>query len=199
MHMITDFLKFMLLAQLMVLPIKPLLAEVAGISPENISKQFDGTSSHQGQGASAITYKSFGKEFLSTNSLDDYHRSLSRIQNLYRAKLSDDNLSSVFEEMEATRLSAALMLFADLEKEALLKAENREDNFYQKLELLCEWLKSFSDAAYIEILLVDLQRKTVSDVKPLTNQAATTRFVYLIQHARYEVFSKMLFETIRAN
>ena len=176
MHMITDFLKFMLLAQLMVLPIKPLLAEVAGISPENISKQFDGTSSHQGQGASAITYKSFGKEFLSTNSLDDYHRSLSRIQNLYRAKLSDDNLSSVFEEMEATRLSAALMLFADLEKEALLKAENREDNFYQKLEILCEWLKSFSDAAYIEILLVDLQRKTVSNVKPLANQAATTRF-----------------------
>jgi len=101
--------------------------------------------------------------------------------------------------VKATRLSTALMLFSDLETEALLKAENRENSFYQKLELLCEWLKSFREAAYIEILLVDLQRKTISHVKPHTNQTAKTRFFYLIQHARYEVFSRILFEATRTD
>ena len=194
-----DFFKLLIGLWLIIAPIKPLLAEVEVISPGNITKQFGGPSNYQGEGPRSITFRSFGKEFMSTNSIDDYYRSLSRIQKLYRVKLSDNTLESVYEEVKSTRLSKAFLLFLELEKEALLKAENRDNTYYQKLETLCKWLQKISEAAYIEMLLVDLQRETRGEANPFANRLETTRFSYLIQHARYEVFSKTLFNLTKSD
>ena len=49
-----------------------------------------------------------------------------------------------------------------------------------------------NEAAFVELRLTDLQRDINGKIVSLSNELDVKRFDYLIQHARYEIFSSAL-------
>ena len=69
----------------------------------------------------------------------------------------------------------------------------RASGFYAALQILSSNVYSINEAAFVELQLVDLQREINGKIVPLSNELEVTRFIYFIQHARYEIFSSALF------
>ena len=142
--------------------------------------------------ARSISFNAFDKEFIFTNSIDDYRRSLIRLRATYRIKISDRTIQSLSDSIpNETKLKLA-SLSATVGKEAEAKSIGRASGFYAALQILDSNVYSINEAAFVELQLVDLQREINGKIVPLSNELDVTRFIYFIQHARYEIFSSAL-------
>ena len=142
--------------------------------------------------ARSISFNAFDKEFIFTNSIDDYRRSLIRLRATYRIKISDRTIQSLSDSIpNETKLKLA-SLSATVGKEAEAKSIGRASGFYAALQILDSNVYSINEAAFVELQLVDLQREINGKIVPLSDELDATRFIYFIQHARYEIFSSAL-------
>ena len=163
-------------------------SEAASSNVEHTGLLIEGPASQ----ARSISFNAFDKEFIFTNSIDDYRRSLVRLRDIYRIKISDRTIRSLGDSIpNETKLKLA-SLSAIVGKEAQAKSIGRSSGFYAALQILNSNVYSINEAAFVELQLVDLQREMNGKIVPLSNELDVTRFIYFIQHARYEIFSSAL-------
>lgn len=141
-----------------------------------------------------LSFNVFSKEFIFTNSLDDYFRSLSRLHSLHGLEIPNIQIGSVYEVVDLEKHAYLKNIIFNLEKEANLKSCNEVNSFYQTLEQLQYETRTIQEAAMVELMLVELQRQAGNKIVPFDESKNKSRFLHLIQHARYEVFSTFLFE-----
>jgi hypothetical protein len=142
---------------------------------------------------SAITFEAFNREFIFTNSAEDYHRSFQRLIKNYSIRISEDELSKVLlkltEENKLYVENTVSMIF----KEANEFSHFRQNHYYQALEELRLNLPEINICAAIEVALVNEVRKIVSVPRTLSRTSPSEiRLLYLINHARYELLSALL-------
>ena len=142
---------------------------------------------------SVISFVTFDSEFKFTNSAEDYHRSFQRLVKNYGLRISQDNLSEIlFELSEEDIVNVAKIVSAFVEETSKFSLFN-ENQYYRQLEEFTSGLTKLNVAAAVEIALVDEVRKIISEPTPLSkNEDNKTRFIYLINHARYELLAAML-------
>ena len=138
-----------------------------------------------------LSYKIFLKEFIYTNSLNDYRRSLERISERYNLKISELAFSALNEELSWKDQEKVSKLVLTLVSEGQKKADFIENRFYNVLEKLEAILNGFPMGARIEIGIVNQLRKVTGKRVP-THGSSSGYFRYLLNHARYEVFLNAL-------
>ena len=109
------------------------------------------------------------------------------------------HIGSVYEVVDQEKHVYFKNMIFNLEKEANLKSSNEVNSFYQTLEQLQYETRTIQEAAMVELMLVELQRQVGSKIVPLVESKNKSRFLHLIQHARYEVFSTFLFEVSKTD
>ena len=163
-------------------------SEASSNNTDNTGLLIEGPASQ----ARSISFNAFDKEFIFTNSIDDYRRSLIRLRETYQIKISEHTIRSLGDSIpNETKLKLA-SLSASVGKEAQAKSIGRASGFYAALQILNSNVYSINEAAFVELQLVDLQREINGKIVPLSNELDVTRFIYFIQHARYEIFSSAL-------
>ena len=167
-------------------------SEAASSNVEHTGLLIEGPASQ----ARSISFNAFDKEFIFTNSIDDYRRSLVRLRETYRIKISNRTIRSLGDSIpNETKLKLA-SLSANVGKEARAKSMGRASGFYAALQILNSNVYSINEAAFVELQLVDLQREINGKIVSLSNELDVTRFIYFIQHARYEIFSSALLDEL---
>lgn len=141
-----------------------------------------------------LSFNAFRKEFIFTNSLDDYFRSLSRLHSFYGLEVPNIHIGSVYEVVDLEKHTHLKNIILNLEKDAHLKSSNEVNSFYQTLEQIHYETRTIQEAAMVELMLVELQRQVGNKIVPFVESKNISRFLHLIQHARYEVFSTFLSE-----
>ena len=139
-----------------------------------------------------LSYQNFLKEFIYTNSLDDYRRSLERIAERYNFKISEFAFSTLNEEPSWKDQEKVSKLVLKLVSEGQKKADFIENRFYNVLEKLEALSNGFRMGARIEIGIVNQLRKVTGKRVP-THGSSSGYFRYLLNHARYEVFLNALY------
>ena len=159
------------------------------ISQTSGNNELGGTRKSQ----SVISFASFDIEFKFTNSAEDYRRSFQRLVKNYGVRISEDNISAIlFTLNQEDKVKASRIVSAFLEQTNKFSVFN-ENQYYSTLEELTSSVTKLNMAAAIEIALVDEVRRIVSEPTPLSkNKDNETRFIYLINHARYELVSAVL-------
>ena len=146
-----------------------------------------------------LSFNAFRKEFIFTNSLDDYFRSLSRLHSFYGLEVPNIHIGSVYEVVDLEKHTHLKNIILNLEKDAHLKSSNEVNSFYQTLEQIHYETRTIQEAAMVELMLVELQRQVGNKIVPFVESKNISRFLHLIQHARYEVFSTFLFEILKTD
>ena len=90
-------------------------------------------------------------------------------------------------------MAKKLILLSEFKRENPLKFQLKflPNEFYVVLEKLAGISRDFSVGGYIEIKLVDEIKKLGQKLVPLNNRNENY-FIYLLTHARYEVFTHTL-------
>jgi hypothetical protein len=140
----------------------------------------------------SISYESFGREFLFTDSIADYRRSLIRVRDNYKVDINPLSLLSLDIDVPIKKQTKISLLSEILAEQARLKSLGHEEQFYEALQLLIAEVKTMNEAAFVEMQLVDLQRQLINKITPADSNIDTTRFSYLIQHSRYELFTSTI-------
>ena len=141
----------------------------------------------------AISFGTFSDVFLFTFSTDEYYRNIIKLKSDYGIQIPKKHIDSIYQKVGSSNKQKINNLLKNLSREAWLRVENQENQFYTTLEKLTKEAKIIENACLLEILLVKLQRETAISMQPESNNTVP-RYVHLIQHARYEVFSTFLFE-----
>ena len=141
----------------------------------------------------AINFDTFDREFKFTNSAEDYHRSFQRLVNNYGVRISQDSLSEILLELnEEDKVNAAKIVSTFVEETSNFSLFI-ENQYYSTLEKFTSGVTKLNMAAAVEVALVGELRKILSVPTPLSkNKYDHTRFIYLINHARYELVSAVL-------
>ena len=142
---------------------------------------------------SAITFEAFEREFIFTNSPEDYKRSFQHLLSNYRIGVPEARLPEI--RLLLTEKEEALVdkSVSALVKEAKEFSQYKENQYYTTLTKLTASVSKLNIAAAIEIALVDQIRIITFVPMPLSKtQSSEIRFLYLINHARYELVSAML-------
>lgn len=147
---------------------------------------------------SAITFEAFDREFIFTNSPEDYQRSFQRLVANYEIGISEERLSNILINLSKEERVYVEATVSGLVKEANGFSHFRENQYYQSLTKLISNESKLNVAAALEIALVDEVRKIVSVPTPLSkNTSNQIRFLYLINHARYQLLSAVLYKSSR--
>jgi len=142
---------------------------------------------------SGITFEAFDREFIFTNSAADYHRSFQRLISNYGIGVPEARLPEILLLLTEVEEAFVEKAVSALVKEAKEFSHYRENQYYTTLTKLISNVSNLNIAAAIEIALVDEIRRIVSVPMPLSKtQSSEIRFLYLINHARYELVSAML-------
>ena len=139
-----------------------------------------------------LSYKIFLKEFIYTNSLNDYRRSLERISKRYNLKISELAFSTLNEEPSWKDQKKVSKMVLALVSEGQKKADFMENRFYNALENLGTISNGLLMGARIEIAIVNQLRKVTGKRVP-AHGSSSGYFRYLLNHARYEVFLNALY------
>lgn len=150
-------------------------------------------------GKQELSFNTFSKEFIFTNSLDDYFRSLSRLHSLFGLEIPNIHIGSVYEIVDLEKHTYLKNIIFNLAKDAHLKSSNEENSFYRTLEQLHQETSTIQEAAMVELMMVELQRQLGNKIVPFVESNNISRFLHLIQHARYEVFSTFLSKMSKAD
>ena len=145
---------------------------------------------------SAITFEAFDREFIFTNSPEDYQRSFQRLVANYEIGISEERLSNILINLSKEERVYVEATVSRLVVEANQFSHFRKNQYYQSLEELTKSISKLNMAAAIEVAFVDEVRKIVSTPTPLSNITANQiRFLYLINHARYQLLSAVLYKS----
>jgi len=139
-----------------------------------------------------FSYKLFQKEFIFTNSIDDYRRSLMRIAKLYDLNIPTASIFKLNKELKDIQQIMLSKMVSTLVLEGRKKANFVENRFYRILDSLVVLSSDFRLGAHIEIEIVNQIRK-IEGVQVSTNTSSTGYSSYLLNHARYEVFLYTLY------
>ena len=140
-----------------------------------------------------ITFEVFDKEFIFTNSAEDYHRSFQRLIANYRVNISEKKISEILEQLSQGEKAFVVKTVSSLVLEARKFSVYKHNYFYQALRKTTSEITRLNIVAALEVALVDEYNK-VAAVPSLYNfgQSADFRFLYLINHARYEILNASL-------
>ena len=141
----------------------------------------------------AITFKVFEREFILTNSAEDYHRSFQRLIANYGIKISDYKLSEILAQLSREEKAYVVETVSSLVLEAKDFSIYTDNHYYTALNAAALKITKLNIAAALEVALVDEYRK-VAAVRTAfsSNQSANIRFLHLINHARYEILNALL-------
>ncbi|MDA9959744.1 hypothetical protein N9E24_08095 [Alphaproteobacteria bacterium] len=147
---------------------------------------------------SAVTFAVFDREFIFTNSPEDYKRSFQRLIANYEIGIPKERLPNILINLSKEESVYVEETVSRLVVEANEFSHFRENQYYQSLEELTKSISKLNMAAAIEVSFVDEVRKIVSTPTPLSNITANQiRFLYLINHARYQLLSAVLYKSSR--
>ena len=138
-----------------------------------------------------ISFKDFKKEFILTNSLESYIKSLKRLGENYNVYLNDESLDNINKELNDNTKDKIQILMKSLIKNVNLKVNFKNNEYYGVLKEITLLAQEINVAAYLEILLVKEEKLVGS--KPISYLMNNSYFFYLINHVRYEVLTKTLF------
>jgi hypothetical protein len=134
-----------------------------------------------------ISYKIFLKEFIYTNSLADYHRSIKRIETRYNLKILGAglfDLNSLKLNFKSDIISKKVI---KLSEEAHKHAEFKSNKYHDMLEKIISLTDNLLTASIIELKIVDELRK-FSGKATLSKEQNTGYVRYLLNNARYQIF-----------
>jgi len=142
---------------------------------------------------STITFEAFDREFIFTNSAVDYHRSFQRLISNYGIGVPEARLPEILLLLTEKEEAFVEKAVSALVKEAKAFSQYEENQYYTTITKLISNVSKLNIAAAIEIALVDEYNKVAAVPTPYINtQSSEIRFLYLINHARYELVSAML-------
>ena len=140
-----------------------------------------------------VTFGVFEKEFISTNSVEDYHRSFQRLRANYGINISDDILSEILTQLSKEEKAYVGKTLSSLVSEANKFSVYTDNHFYAALSETISQITKLNIAAALEVALVDEYNKVAAVRTTHTStQSADIRFLYLINHARYEILNALL-------
>lgn len=142
-----------------------------------------------------ISFKDFEKEFILTTSLESYIRSLYRLENHYNIRLSNKTINKVYKNININIKEQVEILISSLIKNTWLKANFKKNEYYSITDKIRLLANEINVAAYIEILLV--KEQTLVGSKAVVFAKHNSYFFYLIDHVRYEVLNKTLYDSVK--
>ena len=147
----------------------------------------------------AISFEVFNKEFIFTNSIGDYHRSFERLINKYNIGIPKEKLSEIYSELTKNEKTIISMAVKKLISEANKFSYYRDNNYYQSLITTISKSLKLNIAARIEITLVDEYNKAAAIITPYSKQSNKIRYLHLLNQARYELVSAILYDVSNIN
>ena len=148
----------------------------------------------------AITFKVFEKEFIFTNSTEDYYRSFKRLKDKYNVGISEEVLQEILLPLTQTEKDFVKITASNLANEANKFSYYRDNDYYQKLTETILKVRKLNLSAAIEIAIVDEYNKVEAIKTPYSNkQSNNIRYLYLLNQARYELVSAILFDKNKIN
>ena len=141
----------------------------------------------------AITYKVFEKEFIFTNTASDYYRSYQRLISNYNIAIPEQKLSEILIYPTKSEKAFVNETIASLVFEADEFSYYRNNKYYQILSGLSSNITKLNIAAALEMAFVGEYNKVAAIPTPtLISQSSKIRYLYLLNHARYELVSAAL-------
>ena len=143
----------------------------------------------------AITFKVFDKEFIFTNSAEDYHRSFKRLISKYNIGIPEKVLPEILLPLTEMEKDFVKITVSNLAYEANKFSDYRDNNYYNKLTETILKVRKLNLSAAIEIAIVDEYNKVAAIKMPYSNkQSNNIRYLYLLNLARYELVSAILYD-----
>ena len=140
-----------------------------------------------------VTFEVFDREFIFTNSAEDYHRSFQRLVANYRFNISDEKLSEILLPLSIVERAYVMETVSSLVLEANDFSVYNDNHYYNVLNAATSEIAKPNIAAAMEIALVDEYRRVASvPTHVSTIDSSVIRFLYLINHARYEILNALL-------
>jgi len=133
-----------------------------------------------------LTINIFNSEFINTRNLNDFIRSLKRIEEKKIIKIHEKDYSNIFLELSIENKEKYKDLIKRISSEAFKKSLGKKNYFYKLLKLTLDDVNKIHHLAYYEIKLVDELRKSNFD-HTQQNSYNNSYFNYLINHVRYEI------------
>ena len=148
----------------------------------------------------AITFKVFEKEFIFTNSIEDYYRSFKRLIDKYNIGIPEEVLQEILLPLTQTEKDFVKITASNLANEANKFSYYRDNDYYQKLTETILKVRKLNLSAAIEIAIVDEYNKVAAIKTPYSNkQSNNIRYLYLLNQARYELVSAILYDMNKIN
>ena len=149
---------------------------------------------------SVITFKIFDKEFILTNSAEDYHRSFKRLIYKYNIGIPEKVLPEILLPLTESEKDFVNITVSNLAYEANQFSYYRGNNYYQNLTETILKLRKLNLSAAMEIALVDEYNKVAAIITPYSNkQSNKIRYLHLLNQARYELVSAILYDLSKIN
>ena len=143
----------------------------------------------------AISFEVFDKEFIFTNSNGDYYRSFQRLKNKYNIGIPNEKLSEIFAELTESENKFIRIAVKKLISEANEFSHYRDNNYYNSLINTISKSSKLNIAAAIEIALVNEYNKVAAVLTSYSNKKSSKiRFLHLLNQARYEMLSAILYK-----
>ena len=162
---------------------QPCLSEVKKDVELGVARQWQTT----------ITFEVFDREFIFTNSAEDYHRSFQRLIANYRVNISEEKLSEILAQLSQEEKAFVVKTVSSLVLEANKFSVYKHNYFYNALRTTTSEITKLNIAAALEVALVDEYNKVAAVPSQYDfGQSAGYRFLYLINHARYEILNASL-------
>ena len=134
-----------------------------------------------------ISYQNFLKEFIYTNSLADYRRSIKRIATRYNLNISGASLFDLNSLKPYSKSDIISKQVINLSEEAHKHAEFKSNKYHDMLENLISLTDNLLTASIIELRIVDELRK-LSDKTTHSKDQNAGYVRHLLNNARYQIF-----------
>ena len=149
---------------------------------------------------SAISFQIFKKEFIFTNSSRDFYRSFKRLIYEYNIGIPEEKLQEILIALTESEKDFVKIAINNLAYEANEYSYYRDNHYYQKLTEIILKLRKLNLSAAMEIALVDEYNKIAAIKTPYLNkQSNKIRYLHLLNQARYELVSAVLYDLSNIN
>lgn len=149
---------------------------------------------------SSISFQIFRKEFIFTNSAEDFYRSFKRLIFKYNIGIPEEKLPEILLVLTDSEKDFVKIAVSNLAYEAKEYSYYRENHYYQNLTEIISKLRKLNLSAAMEIALVDEYNKVVGIITPFSNkQSNKIRYLHLLNLARYELVSAILYDVSNIN
>lgn len=139
-----------------------------------------------------FSLKVFLKEFIYTNSNDDYLRSLQRLKDKHLIDLSINYKDTINKKLTIDENNNIVNNINNLIKEAKDKANFKSNSFYIQLKEIINNNKEWNSSALYEQLIVKELLRNVSKSVSNSKSSNNIYYKYILNHSRYEIIVNFL-------